>query len=721
MMEDIDWEADKMLNFYIHDYMVKRKLYKAAQTFKKEANIPSKTAALDCPEGFLVDWWSLFYDKYFYRELQQCEMNQQRLGQLPIEIDVAKMPPAGMLAAQIGGGERLRHPLSKALPPNVRLANCEKMASYKSMVQSLGNVQQQACAETQQIFMRGGRQGVGLSRLHPSEPTLFGVPKAMIPITAPPEAELNKGIGSVPLSGWPLAGIDQIPPGLGRQVLKSHLQTPIQQYQMMAAQRQQELIAQSLTHTPTNLMSSLSGTSSNLDLRRLMLLKHGLNVNVEQRDGCVDSQRIISSSTNAVPKTSGDVPKYEGGRKRKELSYPVAASGTMARDTPGAYAESLMPPRDKISTPIALLQNYRTSRKLDTHGTDRTGLAETSGKEGRPDVAEGSSDANVESFLSHDTGIDDLRGTPFSTMLQSSTARNRMVPKGFSFGEVCTLSSKSKVLCCHFSSDGKLVASAGHSKKVIVWNLDAVDFKCSSEDHSLLITDVRFRRSSSILATSSYDRTVQIWDTNDLSHSLCKLIGHSEQVMSLDFHPKKMDLLCSCDGNNEIWLWNVNRHECTCKFKGGMTQVRFQPQVGQLLAAASGNTINVLDVETGSVQFNLKGHIKEVQSICWDKSGKYIASVSEDRIRVWSALSGGECVHELCSSDNKFKSCTFHPRYSLLLLIGGYQSLELWNPMSTCKARSFPAHDGVITALTNSLCTEMVASASLDGCVKLWK
>lgn len=39
---------------------------------------------------------------------------------------------------------------------------------------------------------------------------------------------------------------------------------------------------------------------------------------------------------------------------------------------------------------------------------------------------------------------------------------------GFAFEEIgCLRSSKSKVLSCHFSSDGRLLASAGHDKKVL--------------------------------------------------------------------------------------------------------------------------------------------------------------------------------------------------------------------------------------------------------------
>ncbi|KAJ7968579.1 Transcriptional corepressor LEUNIG-like protein [Quillaja saponaria] len=238
---------------------------------------------------------------------------------------------------------------------------------------------------------------------------------------------------------------------------------------------------------------------------------------------------------------------------------------------------------------------------------------------------------NVESYLSNDNENADNMTVPFSNLKRRSAAFSVNGSKGFAFEEVsCLHSSKGKVLCCHFSSNGKLLASAGHEKKVTIWNMETFDFVTTSEDHSLLITDVRFRPSSTVFATSSFDRTVNIWDS-------------------------------------------------------------------------------------------ARGHVKDVLSICWDLSGKYIASVSEDSIRLWSAVSGGKCIHELHSNGNRFQSCTFHPGYSDLLIIGGYQSLELWNPTDGSKTLSIPAHKGLITGLSDSQETEMVASASHDQCVKLWK
>lgn len=49
------------------------------------------------------------------------------------------------------------------------------------------------------------------------------------------------------------------------------------------------------------------------------------------------------------------------------------------------------------------------------------------------------------------------------------------------------------------------------------------------------------------------------------------------------------------------------------------------------------------------------------------------------------------------------------------------QTLELWNPTESNKTISVPAHMGLIAALADSPQAEVIASASHDQCVKLWK
>ncbi|XP_037492792.1 transcriptional corepressor LEUNIG-like [Jatropha curcas] len=242
------------------------------------------------------------------------------------------------------------------------------------------------------------------------------------------------------------------------------------------------------------------------------------------------------------------------------------------------------------------------------------------------------------------------------------------------------------------------------------------------EEHSSPITDVRFSPSMPHLATSSFDKTVKVWDTNDPNKSICTFTGHSTPIMSIDFHPFKDDLICSCDADSELRYWSIQNGTCLKISNGGTAQIRFQPRLGRYLAAANENVVNIFDVETQARVSSFQGHYEPIDSLCWDPSGQYLASVSVDSVRLWGLQSGSvlKCVHVLSCVGNKFQSCIFHPTDPSLLVIGGYQSLELWN-MAEKKSMTLPAHEGLISALAVSPSTELIASASHDKFVKLWK
>jgi len=139
------------------------------------------------------------------------------------------------------------------------------------------------------------------------------------------------------------------------------------------------------------------------------------------------------------------------------------------------------------------------------------------------------------SFLSQDDGY--LRDGLFVTIKHSPTEHNMDVSNGFSLSEFNFLrGSTSKVVCCHFSPDGKLLASVGHDKKVVFWNMDTLKLKITLNEHSHLIIYVRFSPNSTSLATSSFDKSVKVWDGENPSYAFRAFTKHLTSVMSLDFH-----------------------------------------------------------------------------------------------------------------------------------------------------------------------------------------
>ncbi|KAJ6913536.1 hypothetical protein NC651_015918 [Populus alba x Populus x berolinensis] len=115
----------------------------------------------------------------------------------------------------------------------------------------------------------------------------------------------------------------------------------------------------------------------------------------------------------------------------------------------------------------------------------------------------------------------------------------------------------------------------------------------------------------------------------------------------------------------------------------------------------------------------VKGHTKPIHSVCWD------LLVSFWHLPVRTLSESGRLDQEV--------GVVYHSPKPALFLLPLYvvfstpnncpcwiQSLELWN-MNENKTMTLSAHEGLIAALAVSTATGLVASASHDKLVKLWK
>ncbi|KAG2327762.1 hypothetical protein Bca52824_010490 [Brassica carinata] len=785
-MAQSNWEADKMLDVYIYDYLVKKKLHNTAKSFMTEGKVSPDPVAIDAPGGFLFEWWSVFWDIFIartnekhseaaaaYIEAQQGKAREQQLQlqqmQMMRQAQLQRRDPSlggpmnaigseGMIGqsnASAMAAKMYEERMKQPNPMNTETSQPHmdaRMALLKSGTNHHGQMVpgnhqggvsaalQQLQSRTQQTPEIKTEVNLGASpRQLPVDPSTVYGQGILQSKPGMGNAGLNPGVGALPLKGWPLTGIETIRPGLGPQVQKPFLQNQNQfQLSPQQQQQQQQILAQ--VQGPGNMTNS--SMYGDMDTRRFTGLPRA-NPNSKDgqqnaNDGSIGSPMQSSSSKHInmppVQQSSSQQQdpllsqqSQQNNRKRKGPSSSGPANSTGTGNTVGPSNSQPSTPSTQ-HTPIdgaGITGNMQHMNNMPKgpmmYGSDGIGgLASSANQldDMEPFGDVGALEDNVESFLSQDDGDG---GSLFNT-LKRNTSEHAEPSKGFSFSEVSSIRrSSNKVICCNFSSDGKLLASAGHDKKLYIWNMETLITESAPEEHGHIITDVRFRPNSTQLATSSFDKTIKIWDASEPGYFVRTITGHTAPVMSLDFHPKKTDLFCSCDGNNEIRFWNINAANCLrgIKGQGASTQVRFQPRFGQMLAAASESTVSIYDYDNDRRVHLLKGHSSNVNSVCWNPSGELIASVSEDSVKLWS-LSSGDCIHELSSSGNKFHSCVFHPSYPNLLVIGGYQSLELWNTKEN-KCMTIPAHECVISALAQSPMTGMMASASHDKSVKIWK
>ncbi|CAN6454498.1 unnamed protein product [Victoria cruziana] len=735
-------DTDKTLDAYILDYMLKKNLHASAKTFMKEGKIPKRSVAsvIDAPAGFLCEWWTVFWDMFLAKTNVKCSdaaasyLKTQQLKEEAEEIQCRIL------------NLQMMHELRQQQSPDICYFPCilrsgpgtsdyilkqpAACTSHYAELPRVGSARQLDCSAYVDAYQNLGtnhpcdvaqvaRRNLSMAseELYPppswasssigdinlaknnktgfSDPPLFGVPADMQP-RSKPLADMSAGVKPLPLNDWPLMGNEHF-------LLHTALVSPSQRTDRL---QQSELLMhlwqrqrQRVTDAPEHFRSMLTANC--------------------YQPGKGFSVQLPSQSVGAV---SGIRPVDHPGncRKRNRSENHGTAKGAGVDDLRGTSFTSALSSADRMSTEVASGHSGMSSKNQSNASVGMRGnghpLEQPKNLINSQAVA--SLDDDVDSFLSHDN---ENANVPII-----DTSKGKYDPlKVSSLSEVaCLRSSNSKVVSCHFSSNGELLASAGHDKKIFLWDMNTLETKTLPELHSLFITDVRFRPNSTYLATSSCDRTLRLWNATEPLHSVCGLSGHMAQVRSLDFHQTNEDILCSCDDNGEIRFWSVK--ECTTHYtikmmQGSATKVRFQPGPSNLVAASADNVVNVFDVESHSAQCSLKGHEKEVRSICWSWDGKILASVSEDCVSVWPMTAKvGQSSHKLRSNGNNFQSCEFHPTHPHVIVVSGYQSIELWDLISD-EAMTVAAHDGLIAGLAKSPVTGLIATASHDKCVKLWK
>ncbi|OAQ34736.1 WD40 repeat-like protein [Linnemannia elongata AG-77] len=124
------------------------------------------------------------------------------------------------------------------------------------------------------------------------------------------------------------------------------------------------------------------------------------------------------------------------------------------------------------------------------------------------------------------------------------------------------------VTCLAVSSDNQFLASGGKDKKIIIWSVQENKFlHCFKQQHKDTITGMSFRKGHNQLYTVSGDRTVKLWNVDELSY-IETLFGHQDSITSVDSLAKEH---CVSTGGRDrtVRLWKIVE-ESQLVFRGGV-------------------------------------------------------------------------------------------------------------------------------------------------------
>jgi WD40 repeat protein len=245
--------------------------------------------------------------------------------------------------------------------------------------------------------------------------------------------------------------------------------------------------------------------------------------------------------------------------------------------------------------------------------------------------------------------------------------------------------------------------------------------------HTDPVNRVAFSPDGRLLATSSRDRTVRLWEVPSGQPHGQPLTGHTNQVLGVAFSPDGK-LLATSSEDQTVRLWEVASGQLHGQPLSGHTNgvgdVAFSPD-GKLLATASSDrTVRLWEVASGRPHGPpLSGHTDTVFGVAFSPDGKLLASASRDwTVRLWEVPSGRPHGQPLSGHTDTVVGVAFSPDGKLLASASRDQTARLWEvPSGQPHGRPLTGHTDHVYEVAFSPDGKLLASASRDGTVRLWE
>jgi len=123
------------------------------------------------------------------------------------------------------------------------------------------------------------------------------------------------------------------------------------------------------------------------------------------------------------------------------------------------------------------------------------------------------------------------------------------------------------VLSVAVSSDGTFLATAGVDKSISIWDTRTLNIVRRFQGHKHTVSCLQFRQGSHDLYSGSFDRTVKLWNLDEMTY-VDTLYGHQSEITAIDCLSRERAITCGND--KSVRLWKIVE-ETQLLFKGNQS------------------------------------------------------------------------------------------------------------------------------------------------------
>ena len=244
----------------------------------------------------------------------------------------------------------------------------------------------------------------------------------------------------------------------------------------------------------------------------------------------------------------------------------------------------------------------------------------------------------------------------------------------------------------------------------------------SFNSHSNSIDSIAISPDGKILASSSHDNTIKLWDIS--SGKELRNINTKNSIYTIAFSPDGLTI-ASGDAKNNIYLWDVNSGEKIRILEGhtgrfaGVNSISFSPD-GKILASAGGDkTVKLWNLNTGAEIRTFAGHERWVSSIAFSPNRKIIASGSADETAIFWNLTTGE-IRYTFKHNNEIRSIAFSPSGEIFATGSNDNTIKLWLVSNGEQICTLKGHVNKVRYIAFDPSGKLLASSSYNNDIILW-
>ncbi len=283
--------------------------------------------------------------------------------------------------------------------------------------------------------------------------------------------------------------------------------------------------------------------------------------------------------------------------------------------------------------------------------------------------------------------------------------------------------SDKAVFTVAFSPDGKWLATAGSDKQIHFYSLQMHHFQQILTDHQEAIQDLDYNAVGDLLASTSTDGQIQIWDQQQQNRFH---IQSDLGIRDLDFLPGgngSNDLLMSATTDNRIQLWRLDGNLVKQLIPANplKTQaIAIDPQ-GEFFISSHHTDLQLWSMAGESLRY-LKGHETSINAISFSHNGQWFASGGADnKVFIWAR--DGHLLHQLSGHSSWINNLSFSPDDNYLASASADNTLKLWKVREGQLLNTLEGHSDWVWDVDfhPDINTMILVSASADSSLRLWR